>query len=207
MSGTATKVMLATILALLVAAASAIASPGPNPADQRALIDKPIEGYRYDRATHCTNKVPSGTKALVRWLGRHTDGEFWGITRCEKFSSDNYSLHSEGRAIDWHMDARNDAMRRQAMKLIRKRLLATDRRGNDNALARRMGVQGIIYDCQAWWSSPGGLGHYSYCYTESGRRRKHLDPTAAHVDHLHIELSWPGARERTSFWRSRLARR
>jgi hypothetical protein len=87
------------------------------------------------------------------------------------------------------------------MRLIRKKLLGTDRQGNENALARRMGVQGIIYDCRAWWSSPGGLGQYSYCYKGNGKRKKNLDPTAAHRDHIHIELNWPGARLRTSFWR------
>lgn len=204
------RIRITLVLATIVAAAfasAALASLGPNPANDGALVDKPIEGYRYDGATHCTNRVPSGTRALVRWLDRHTRGEFWGITRCEKFSAGNYSLHSEGRAIDWHMDARKPAMKRQAMNLIRERLLATDRRGNEDALARRMGVQGIIYDCKAWWSSPGGLGQYSYCYTENGKRKKHLDPTAAHVDHIHIELNWAGAREHTSFWRSKLAGR
>lgn len=195
------------LLALSVLTTAALAGLGRNPANDPALIDKPIEGYRYDGATRCTSKVPPGTKALVRWLERHTDGESWGITRCEKLSSETLSLHSEGRAIDWHMDARNRSMKRQAMELIRERLLATDRRGNENALARRMGVQGIIYNCRAWWSHSGGLGPYSLCYTDGGRRKRHIDPTAAHVDHIHIELNRAGGRKNTSFWRSPLARR
>lgn len=194
----------ACALAALAFAAGASAGLGPNPADHSSLVDEPIEGYRYDGARRCRSKVPDGTRALARWLGRHTRGELWGITRCEKWSSNSYSVHAEGRAIDWHMDARNGRERRQAMSLIRDRLLATDRRGEDNALARRMGVQGIIFNCKSWWSSPGGLGRYGYC---EGRDRKDLDPTEAHIDHIHIELNWPGARERTSFWRSRLARR
>lgn len=180
---------------------------GKNPANHRSLLTKPIEGYDYDRGTHCTEKIPKGTRALVKWLSRHTSGSFIGITRCERFSRGNYSLHSEGRAIDWAMDARKKSKRRQAMKLIRERLLATDRRGNDNALARRMGVQGIIFNCRSWFSSSGGLGRYDYCFKSSGKRRKHIDPTAAHIDHIHIELNDAGARKRTSFWRSRLSRR
>jgi len=31
-----------------------------------------------------------------------------------------------------------------------------------------------------------------------------LNPPQAHVDHMHLELNWPGARKRTSFWRSPL---
>ena len=100
------------------------------------------------------------------------------------------------------MDARNGKMRKQAMRLIKDRFLAEDRRGNDNALARRMGVQGLIYNCKAWWGGDGGLGEYSYCYKRNGDKKKNLDPTAAHVDHIHIELNDPGARKKTSFWRS-----
>jgi hypothetical protein len=52
-----------------------------------------------------------------------------------------------------------------------------------------------------------GMSRYSYCYTSSGRRRHHLDPTQAHMNHVHIELNWPGAKLRTSYWRSKFGRR
>lgn len=202
--------MLVALLALALAcalAATAVAKLGPNPADDPRLIDHRIEGYDYDPAKHCDKHMPPGTRALKKWLGRHTRGEFWGSYRCEKLSAHSYSLHSENRAIDWAMDAKDRDQKRQAMKLIRKRLLATDERGNDNALARRMGVQGIIFDCKAWWGGDGGLGEYSYCYDRHGHRKHGLDPTAAHMNHIHIELNWAGARKKTFFWRSPLARR
>lgn len=189
---------LRTTASLLATLAAVAVTPAIGEA---GLGSKPIDDYRYDPATHCTKQIPSGMKELEQWLARNTSGESWGITRCEKLSKDSYSLHSEGRAIDWRMDARDGKKRHEAMHLIRKELLATDGQGNENALARRMGVQGIIYDCRAWWSSPGGLGDYSPCFKKNGKRKKNLDPTAAHVDHIHIELNWPGARERTSFWR------
>ena len=69
-----------------------------------------------------------------------------------------------------------------------------------------MGVQGLIYDCKSWWSGQDGLGKYSYCYGRNGEKRDHIDPTQGHVDHVHIELNRPGARMRTSFWQSPLAR-
>ena len=196
---TVTLLVAAATMAAGVGAASG--ALGPNPANHGALLDAPIEGYRYDGAERCTKRVPPGTKAMVRWLERHTSGELWGIGRCERFSPGSFSLHAENRAIDWHMDARDKSTGREAMKLIRERLLATDRNGNENALARRMGVQGIIYDCRAWFSGPDGLGDYSYCFKGNGKRKQGIDPTAAHIDHIHIELNWPGARERTSFWR------
>ena len=195
--------LVAALLCCALLAAEALAGIGPNPANHKRLVDRPIEDYRYDPGRKCRSKTPPGTRAMVNWLERHTRGRLWGVYRCEKWSKGSYSVHAESRAIDWAMDARENKMKKQAMKLIRKRLLATDRRGNENALARRMGVQGLIYDCRAWFSS-GRLGRYSYCFKKNGKRKKNLDPTTAHIDHIHIELNKPGARKKTSFWKSRL---
>jgi len=63
-----------------------------------------------------------------------------------------------------------------------------------------MGIQEIIWNCRTWWSGADGMGSYSACYTERGKRRKHVNHTQAHKDHIHIGLSWPGARMRSSFW-------
>jgi hypothetical protein len=108
------------------------------------------------------------------------------------------SLHSEGRAIDWHLDARVAADRLAARNLIRL-LLAPDRTGQPFALARRMGVQGIIWNCHAWWGGDQ-LVPYSVCYDRHGKRRRKIDRTQGHMDHVHIELNRAGARARTSFW-------
>jgi hypothetical protein len=161
---------------------------------------QPIDDYAYDRATRCVKKPMPGTLAMLRWLERHVMGQFWGIMRCEKLSRRDYSLHSEGRAIDWHLDARRARDRRAARRLI-DRLLATDRHGNPHSLARRMGVQEIIWNCRSWWSGADGMDRYSLCFTRKGKRRKHVNATLAHRDHIHIGLSRAGARKRTSFWR------
>jgi hypothetical protein len=188
---------------LLVVAANplgATASLVPNPANGPALLDQPIEGDRYDHADHCVNNPQPGAKAMVRWLEDNVRGELWGIVRCEKWGPNEYSVHAEGRAIDWHLDARKPAQRRAAMRLI-DTLLATDQNGNPHALARRIGVQGLIFDCRSWWSGMDKMGTYSYCEQNHGQ----LDPTQAHRNHVHIELNWPGARMETSFWKSPLA--
>jgi hypothetical protein len=44
------------------------------------------------------------------------------------------------------------------------------------------------------------MDKYSVCFTERGKRRKRVNYTAAHKDHIHIGLSRAGARKRTSFW-------
>src|SRR5262245_897435 len=141
-----------------------------------------------------------GTLAMVDWLQHNARGVFWGIMRCEKLSRRDYSLHSEGRAIDWHLDSRSAADRREARRLILE-LLATDSAGNAHALARRMGVQEIIWNCHSWWSGAERMGPYSVCYDDRGRRQKHVNFTLAHKDHIHIGLSLAGAHKRTSFWR------
>jgi hypothetical protein len=118
-----------------------------NPADQ--FLDIPIEDFVYDRAAKCKNRRNAGITALANWLGENTRGVFWGSYRCEKWGKNSASLHAENRAIDWHLDALNRADRRAADKLFRL-LLAPDELGNPQALARRMGVQELIWDCGYW---------------------------------------------------------
>ena len=196
------RIPLAVFAALAVTAAVAAATPygqvAHNPANR--LAAKPIDDYRYDHAHHCYRRPSRGANAMVSWLTHNARGQFWGIMRCERLSRDSLSLHSEGRAIDWHLDASSAADRRAARRLIMT-LLATDRAGNPHALARRMGVQEIIWDCRSWWSGSDRMGPYSVCYTRAGKRRKKVDTTLAHRDHVHIGLNRRGAAMRTSFWR------
>jgi hypothetical protein len=197
------------LAAACVAALCATAVAGglsPNPANHRTLVDKPIEDPRYDDANGCKRGTPKGMKALIHWLERNVRGQSWGTYRCERLKRDGFSVHSESRAVDWHLDAGVAKERRAAMRLIRT-LLARDRAHNVHALARRMGVQGLIFDCRAWWSGMESLGRYSYCYRRNGDLRDDLDRTQAHRDHVHIELNWPGARKQTSFWRSPVSRK
>jgi len=155
-----------------------------------------IDDYAYDYAKSCRDKPQPGTRALERWLEGHAKGESWGIMRCEKFSSGNYSLHSEGRAIDWRLNAFDRSEKREARRLI-KLFLKRDRNGNNHALARRMGIQELIWNCRSWWAGDGGMEPYSAC------ERDDVDNTTAHRDHIHIGLNWRGARMKTTFWRNR----
>ncbi len=196
--------VLAVGFLALILGAAADARIRTNPANHPKLIDKPLENSRYDTAKKCVNNVPKGMQAFQNWLSHSVRGSSWGIIRCESLGGGNMSLHSEGRAIDWHLDARDSGERRAAMNLI-KTFMERDRNGNPSALARRMGVQGIIFDCKTWWAGQSGLGRYSYCFKDNGDKKDNLDPTAAHIDHIHLELNKPGAAKRTSFWRSPLA--
>jgi hypothetical protein len=64
-----------------------------------------------------------------------------------------------------------------------------------------MGVQEIIWDCRSWWAGGERMDEYSACFDDRGKRKRGLDKTLAHRDHVHIGLSRAGARMRTSFWR------
>jgi len=141
--------------------------------------------------------------ALQSWLQLHSPGVSWGIVNCEKLTKTSYSLHSEGRAIDWHLDVHVPAQRAAAERLI-DLLLAPDKGGNVHALARRMGIQEIIFNCRAWFTGDGGMRPYSACFDSKGKPVK-IDDTTAHRNHVHIGMNWAGARMQTSFWRTQLA--
>jgi hypothetical protein len=191
----AARIAVACALTVTLLSGVAVAA---NPAER--LIRLPIDDYRYDHAKRCRKHPARGMLALQRWLEGHSRGVSWGIMRCEKLGRHNYSLHAEGRALDWHLDLREVADRRAANRLIRL-LLAPDRAGNPHALARRMGIQEIIWNCRSWWSGSERMGRYSLCYDRKGRRKKRVDDTLAHRNHIHIGMSLAGARMRTSFWR------
>jgi hypothetical protein len=192
-------VCLAAAVALLApAGAFALPSVAQNPANK--MLARGIDPIQYDQATHCNGgKIQPGTYAMLAWLEHNASGVNWGEYRCEKWGKHEASLHSEGRAIDWHPSS--DA----AGKALVKLLLAPDKDGNAAALARRMGVQGLIFDCKAWFGNwDGQMGDYSYCYGKNGKRKKNLDPTQAHMNHVHIELNKLGAQKKTTFWNKRV---
>ncbi|MFA9272106.1 MAG: hypothetical protein ACEQSX_15395, partial [Baekduiaceae bacterium] len=145
-------VVLATLVSVPVAGAMVDLPLDPqpvrgNPAERLAAT--PIEDSEYDPATRCVRMRRPGVDAMVRWLQANHRGQHWGSYRCELWGEDSASLHAEGGAIDWHLNVKNPADTAAATKLIRL-LLAPDSAGEPQALARRMGVQELIWDCGYW---------------------------------------------------------
>lgn len=192
--------LLALVPARAIATGNVFKQMPGNPADK--LLALPLDPYQYDFAKKCLKRPQAGMLALQTWLETHWRGVSWGIMRCEKLSKSDYSLHSEGRALDWHLDARNPTDRAAAERLINL-LLAPDRLGDVHALARRMGIQEIIFNCHAWFTGDGGMEKYSPCYDSKGKPVK-IDDTSAHRNHVHLGMNWAGARMQTSFWASQL---
>jgi len=169
-----------------------------NPAN--ALAEQPADDEAYDPARRCDPKAKPGVARFTRWLERNAAGVFWGSYRCEKGGEGEASLHAENRAVDWHLDASNPADKRAARKLIRL-LLAPDSAGTPRALARRMGVEEIIWDCSYWGAGMEQFKAYGACVNKHGDLRRKVNKTVAHRDHIHFGLSKDGAKARTSFWR------
>jgi hypothetical protein len=200
------RLPLLALLTLAIAAATVGAAfaagyqpvPG-NPADK--LVNVPIDPEQYDSAKDCRKNPTPGALALVDWLQHNAGGSFWGIMRCERWGKGRASLHAEGRAIDWHLNVHNPADKREAQRLINL-LLAPDRAGNLRALARRMGVEEIIWNCRYWGAGSDSFRPYSVCYDAKGKPKK-VDDTTAHRDHIHFGLNWAGAKKRTTFWANR----
>jgi hypothetical protein len=207
MAGEMRRIAVLAAFAPLAAAPAAEAiphlppDPAPvagNPAD--GMLDVPIEDSVYDPATHCTPHAKRpGMVALQRWLEADARGVSWGTYRCERWGKDSASLHAEGRALDWHLDRSSPADTREAQRLIRL-LLAPDQAGNAQALARRMGLEEIIWDCGYWGAGMPDFRPYSVCLNKHGKPRRHVDVTLAHRDHIHFGLSKAGAAAETSFW-------
>jgi len=190
------RLLLIPFLLLLAVPAAALGRA--NPADE--LVHLPIEASTYDKATHCSSRTRPGVVKMTEWLDENVRGVFWGSYRCEMWEKKEASLHAENRAIDWHLDAAVKADRRAARKLIAL-LLATDSAGNTQALARRMGVEELIWDCTYWAAGMQDFIPYGACFTRRGKEIKGVNPTVAHRDHVHIGMTRAGAGAKTSFWR------
>jgi hypothetical protein len=191
------------LAALLAPAAHAFRLPDQllplngNPAHRLAHL--PADPIAYDRAERCVATPRPGVVRLTRWLQRNVRGQFWGSYRCEKWGAHEASLHAENRAIDWHLDVGNAADRHAAGTLIRL-MLAPDSAGTPQALARRMGVEEIIWDCSYWGAGMPQFTPYSPCFSKDGQERKKVNRTVAHRDHVHFGMTKAGAAARTTFW-------
>jgi hypothetical protein len=109
---------------------------------------------------------------------------------CRRTESGGYSLHGEGRAIDFGLNARNAGDEASANVFL-SWLFETDAYGHTHARFQRLGLQRIGYRAQ-WW--------------EADRREwrpqssLHGDDTQDHWNHMHIEFGWPGARAETTWF-------
>jgi hypothetical protein len=178
-------VLLGLVLAVPVSATAAAAAP--------------IEDYAsYQPQTKCRPKAKPGTKVLGRWLVRKYGGGFGGISRsCGPGTSE----HKEGRAFDWTLDATRKADRRRAQAFFED-AFRTDRHGNTDARARRMGIMYLIWNDRMFsaWNEFEPEPYLS----SSCKSKRTCSKTLRHRDHVHVSLSRKGGRGETSWYDGRL---
>lgn len=145
-----------------------------------------IEAYpSYVGQSTCDPTDKPGTVALRNTLLAHYPATVsFGISRA--CSIGGKSEHHEGRAFDWGANV-NNPVQNAAVSDFFKTIFATDKYGHTDAIARRMGIMYLIWNKKIRMMRPG-----SSWEPYSG--------DSPHTDHVHISMSWAGARAQTSFW-------
>ncbi len=166
-----------------------------------ARYDTPVEDYAaYQPQTTCRRTVKPGTAELARWINRRF-AEGTARPTLRSCRSGGTSEHKDGRAIDWSMDARSKADRLVVRDFL-ARLRRADAAGNEDALARRMGVMYVIWNDHMYsaWN-----GFDAEDYLNGGcRTPARCSATLRHRDHVHVSLGRRGARGLTSWYAARL---
>lgn len=177
-------VALAVVLLLGAAVTTpSVAAAAPTAPDYGSAID-PFAAYVGQTTCDPTDKP--GTVALRDLLeATYPATTPIGISRA--CSVGGQSEHKEGRAYDWGVNAFDPGQKALADDFLAW-LLATDRYGNVNAMARRFGMMYIIWNHQVWKSYGTNRGWQPY----SG--------AVPHTDHVHFSQSWDGALKRTSWY-------
>ncbi|QDO87122.1 hypothetical protein FNH13_01265 [Ornithinimicrobium ciconiae] len=150
--------------------------PAPPSKDLPGTLDAaPPWQYSYS----CDPNDKPGMVAFANLVSNHYNKPTWyGSRPCKH--GDN-SQHYEGRAMDWRMNAYS-AGDKAIGDSVAQWITA-----NNGEIARRFGVQSVIWNRKAWYLyKPGSWENY---YGAS-----------PHTDHLHISFSWDGAMGRTSWW-------
>jgi peptidoglycan hydrolase-like protein with peptidoglycan-binding domain len=172
-----------SVVALPLAAGSAHAAvPYPKPSLTLPKALDVVTGYQ--RGTLCLTKTQPGVLRFAKLLnatyGTHTYGT---LRTCA-------AEHGEGRALDWMLNA-NDPEQLAVGNALTRWLAAPDSQGRPGAMARRFGINYIIWNRQQWNAWTPDMAWKAY-YGAS-----------PHTDHIHFSFNWDGALENTSWWSGR----
>ena len=167
------------------------ADPVVFPADPRGLPAPGSWGQEIDPAASYSGQLACAATSLpgvvkLRALALSTYGRGGSSPAAPRpCASGGTSEHKDGRAWDWMLNVADAADRRAAADFLGW-LTGPGPSGVRGEMARRLGVMYVIYNKQSWASYRGSWQPYDG-----------YDP---HTSHIHISLSWNGARGHTSFW-------
>ena len=176
--------VLVVLVTALVTGLAAPAYAAPTPP---ATYTAAIEAYAaYSPQTTCSPTAKPGVVAFRDQLLRtYSWTRSLGIVRgCDVGGR---SEHKEGRAFDWGVSAYSTRDVAAVNDLLGW-LLRTDRFGNKHAMARRLGIQYVIWNRRIWGAYDAADGWRSYT------------GASPHTDHVHFSFSWRGANKLTSYW-------
>lgn len=143
---------------------------------------------RWDGGSQCSGGFKAGTSQVATYLDVHFDATAVQGYNCRAVvGGTSYSLHALGRAADLFFNVNDPAQKGRADWLVFALVLPDDA-GNANAIARRMGVQEIIWNRKIWTSSRAAEGFRPYTGSNP------------HTDHVHIGLTNAGANGQTTFF-------
>lgn len=188
-SRTTTALLIATAISLLATLlGSAVPAQAAAVKAARASYPKAIEPLaQYQAQTTCSPTAKPGVADFAaRLLRAYPTTRSLGIVRA--CSVGGRSEHKEGRAFDWGGLNAARAADRDRVTRFTTWLFKADRYGNRYAMARRLGIQYVIWNRKIWGSYSAGAGWRKYTGANS------------HRDHVHISFTWAGARRKTSFW-------
>ncbi|MFP5346593.1 MAG: hypothetical protein ACLGIA_06170 [Actinomycetes bacterium] len=174
-----------------------VASPASAVAPSAPPFPRSIDAYsRYEAESGCDPTPKPGAEALVRLL-KATYGTSITSNISRACTASN-SGHEEGRAIDWMTNSRVPDQRATAESFL-EWLLRDDEYGNHHAMARRLGIQYVIWDSRIFslYNTAAGWREYSDCVSV---RTSPVDDNICHRNHVHISMSWAGARGETSWY-------
>ncbi|MGB7820175.1 MAG: peptidoglycan-binding protein [Ornithinibacter sp.] len=170
----------ASVIALpLMATGAQAAIPTPKPT--RALPNALDAAPPYQKGTRCLSSAQPGPVAFAKLLNETYGKHVYGILRtCA-------AEHGEGRALDWMLNA-NDSTSLALGNALTRWLAAPDSQGRQGAMARRFGINYIIWNRQMWRAYDPSRGWAPYY------------GVSPHTDHIHFSFTWDGAYARNSWW-------
>ncbi|PKW27213.1 peptidoglycan-binding domain-containing protein [Phycicoccus duodecadis] len=171
----------ASVIALPLAGGAAHAATIPFPKPSRSLPSGLDVAPPYQKGVLCLTESQPGPIAFAKLLNATYGSHVYGVLRkCDQ-------EHGEGRALDWMLDASKPADLALGNALTRW-LAAPDAQGRPAAMARRFGINYMIWNRQIWkaWAPERGWTAYT--------------GSSPHRDHIHLSFTWDGAYARTSWW-------
>jgi peptidoglycan hydrolase-like protein with peptidoglycan-binding domain len=154
----------------------------PAPKHWGSKLDDPA-GYQMQQA--CVAAPSRGIVKLRSLALRTYDRGGSSPATPRACTSGSTSEHKDGRAWDWMLNVHNRADKKVAANFLGW-LVGPGPSGVHGEMARRLGVMYVIYNHEIWASYRGTWAAY--------------DGPDPHTSHIHISLSWNGARAHTSFW-------